>query len=69
MLGICRVLDGKKFVSYYNFSDAPERVDESALGDKKEFTDLVTGKKFSGDVREIGGYGYLWLYSEKDEAR
>ena len=69
VLGICRVLDGKKFVSYYNFSDAPERVDESALGDKKEFTDLVTGKKFSGDVREIGGYGYLWLYSEKDEAR
>ncbi len=66
VLGICRVLDGKKMAAYYNFSDAPAAVDESILGDRKGFVDLVTGKKLSGGIGEIEGYGYRWLYREMD---
>ena len=64
VLGICRVLGDKKFVSYYNFSDAPERVDGSILGDSEGFTDLMTGKKLLDGAGEMEGYGYLWLYRE-----
>lgn len=64
VLGICRELDGKKFVSCYNFSEEPERIDESILGERKGFVDLITGKKLSCEIGEIEGCGYRWLYRE-----
>ena len=65
VLGICRTLDEKKFVAYYNFSDEPLEIDDSILGDKKGFVNLASGKKIAGDVKTIEGCGYLWLYRER----
>lgn len=64
VLGICRELDGKKFVSLYNFSEEPQRIDKSILGDRKGFADLITGEKLSCEIGEIDGCGYRWLYRE-----
>lgn len=65
VLGICRELDGKKFVSCYNFNEDPERIDESILGDLEGFVDLISGKRLLGGIGEIEGCGYLWLYREQ----
>ena len=67
VLGICRVMGGKKLAAYYNFSDAPAAVDESILGGKKGFVNLVTGKKYPKGAGEIEGYGYLWLYQDTED--
>lgn len=64
VLGICRELDGKRLVSYYNFSGVSVKIDKGNLGDGKGYKDLVTEKKLSGEAGEIEGYGYLWLYRE-----
>ena len=64
VLGICRELDGKRLVSYYNFSGVSVKIDKGILGDGKGYKDLVTEKKLSGEAGEIEGYGYLWLYRE-----
>lgn len=64
VLGICREFGEKKFVAYYNFSESPERIDESVLGGRKGFVDLISGKKLSGGIGEIEGCGYRWLYRE-----
>lgn len=64
VLGICRELGGKKFVSCYNFSEKPERIDESILGDREGYVDLITGETPSSGIGEIEGCGYRWLYRE-----
>ena len=64
VLGICRELGGKKFVAYYNFSEGPERIDESVLGDREGYVDLINGKKIPDGIGEIEGCGYRWLYRE-----
>lgn len=66
VLGICRELDGKRMVSYYNFSGEPVKVDESILGDRKDYVNLPMGKKLPGTAEELEGYGYLWLYRDAE---
>ena len=64
VLGICREQGGKKFVSCYNFSEEPERIDENVLGDREGYVDLISGKKIPDGIGEIEGCGYRWLYRE-----
>ena len=79
VLGISRELGKKKFVAYYNFSEEPVKVEgripeccgmemlDDAPENQKGFIDLVTGKEISGDIGEVEGYGYLWLYRETED--
>lgn len=64
VLGICRELDGRRLVAYYNFSGMPVKTGGNILDDGKDYKDLVTERKLSGEAGEIEGYGYLWLYGE-----
>lgn len=61
VLGICRTLNGKKIVGYYNFSDTSERIDKGILGKAENYTDLLSGKKGNETGDGIEGYGYYWL--------
>lgn len=65
VLGISRVLNGKKATGYFNYSDKPEWIDIGILGDQRKYTDLLSESSMIdlGDI--MPGYGHYWLYTEE----
>ena len=57
VLGVCRELDGQRFVGCFNFSE--NEVDVALR--EGAYVDLVTEKQFCGAEIRLPGYGFCWL--------
>ena len=57
VLGVCRELDGQRFVGCFNFSE--NEVDVALR--EGAYVDLVTEKQFCGAEFHLPGYGFCWL--------
>lgn len=54
----------ERFVGIYNFCETEKEI---PLGFDEEFTELFSGRKFSGTGLKLEPYEYLWLLSKKEK--
>ena len=62
VLGVCRELDGERFLGLFNFSENPTHV---FLGDIP-FIDLAEKQDITQKTVNLWAYGFLWLKEAKE---
>ncbi len=61
VLGIGRYYRGEQLLALFNFSGEPQRF---WLGDRKIYTDLISGEKGDAEIAGVGAGDFRWLLHE-----
>ena len=61
VLGIGRYYRGEQLLALFNFSGEPQRF---WLGDRKIYTDLISGEKGDVEIAGVGAGDFRWLLHE-----